>query len=178
MEKSFSMHMAVACQGHSFQQGRDKCAFEMVHGRPPLMDVDVPYPALFSTGYAKDLDNTGNANKIGFDHIGVIIDTMDNRLRGNQTMRLWKPSTNTSLLRICTVNEAFSTFPSNRIQLMKDGSLVHELTEPLKKTSCIHTRTMTTNATRVVIKRRKLPPPGRHAGKPYLHATRFGNDLE
>ena len=150
-------------------------SFELVFGREPDINIDVPYPTLFSTGYAKDLDAVGKASKQGFDHIGVIVDTGNNSVRGQQLMRLYIPKTGTYLWRICTINEAFSTFPPNRIELMKSGELVHSLTSPTITTNNGRANTRSHVQQLAQIAHTTTPVPGR-PGQFYKRATQFSKD--
>jgi len=143
-------------------------SFELRTGRPPLED-DLPYPALFSTAYIKDMDSVGLQGKKGFDHIGVVVDTGANAPAQRQMMKVYIPKTGEMKWRSgVAVNEAFSTFGADRIQRMRDGRAVHRHTDMSTR---VHTRATVHSASRVTST--VLPVPG-SPDVSYLLAKRHG----
>ena len=158
-------------RGHSGLGG--KSPFEMMHGAAPKL-ADIPFPSIFSSGYARDDDKSGIPGRRGFKHHGVIVDTGVNRETGHQLMQLYVPYSGIFIWRHCIVNSAVSTYPPNRIELMrlsKESILTPK--EPLA-TPRIHTRTVTHAAAQLKFTRTNIPG----CDDVYLHATRYGNDID
>jgi len=145
-----------------------KSSFEMRNGHEPG-ENDVPYPTLFSTGMAKNMDANGMGGKKGFDIIGVVIDTGTNAPAGKQLMRLWMPDSGEKLWRTgVNINEAFTTFGRDRIVKMRAGERVHGHTDVSTR---VTTRSEVHAASRIQTER--ILVPGKKV-QFYRYATRHG----
>ena len=105
------------------QHGHDgKSSFELREGRKPkLTDYLVP---LFSTAYFKDSGKVGT--KQGYTGVGVLVGYR----RQINAHEIWVPSTNEIIVRAgCAFNSRFSTFKQSRIDDMRAGRPVHQITD-------------------------------------------------